>query len=313
MDTIERRMRTELQWAGRVLVFAAVMCSALPLDAGQPPSPEAAARPPAQREAPPVNLDGQSAQTRRGLEADSEQDAPLDRRSVPAPTRRCSATRRTWRHIPRSPHSCSAIRKWRTTPRTSSAASGSTTGSQTRRARAIDVWRDVSQALVIFSVFLVVTGVLTWLVRTLIEYRRWLRLSRIQTEVHTKLLDRLTSNEDLLAYIQSPSGRKFLESAPIPVDSGRVRSARPWGASCGRSRRGSSWPPAASACSTSAETRSRTSLQLSTPSVFWPLPLAPGSSSRPESRIFSRSGWGCWTPTRGPRNEGLRADRPVCP
>ena len=47
-------------------------------------------------------------------------------------------------------------------------------------------------------------------------HRRWSRLSKIQTDVHNKLLDRFTSNEDLLAYIQTPVGRKFLESAPIP-------------------------------------------------------------------------------------------------
>jgi hypothetical protein len=58
-------------------------------------------------------------------------------------------------------------------------------------------------------------GVFIWLVKTAVDHRRWLRVTRIQTEVHTKLLDRLTSNEDLLAYIQSPAGRRFLESAPI--------------------------------------------------------------------------------------------------
>jgi hypothetical protein len=61
----------------------------------------------------------------------------------------------------------------------------------------------------------VLVGVLTWLVRAVIQHRRWLRLSKVQADIHTKLMDRLTSNEELLAYIQSPAGRKFLESAPI--------------------------------------------------------------------------------------------------
>jgi hypothetical protein len=68
-----------------------------------------------------------------------------------------------------------------------------------------------------------VLGVFIWLVRTAIDHRRWLRVTRIQTEVHTKLLDRLTSNEDLLAYIQSPAGRRFLESAPIAVEQEQPR------------------------------------------------------------------------------------------
>jgi hypothetical protein len=84
------------------------------------------------------------------------------------------------------------------------------------------------QSLEMFQVILAGTGVvagvsaflavLIWMVRSLIDHRRWLRLSRVQAEVHTKLLDRLTTNEDLLAYIQSPAGRRFLESAPITLD-----------------------------------------------------------------------------------------------
>jgi hypothetical protein len=62
-------------------------------------------------------------------------------------------------------------------------------------------------------------GVFVWVIRSIIDHRRWLRLSRVQAEVHTKLLDRLTTNEDLLSYIQSPAGRRFLESAPITMES----------------------------------------------------------------------------------------------
>lgn len=61
-----------------------------------------------------------------------------------------------------------------------------------------------------------VLGVLTWLVRATINHRRWVRSSRIQTEVHAKIMDRMTTNEELLAYVQSPAGRRFLESAPPP-------------------------------------------------------------------------------------------------
>jgi hypothetical protein len=69
-----------------------------------------------------------------------------------------------------------------------------------------------------FFVFITVVSAIGWLIRTTINYRRWNRLSKIQTDVHTKLLDRFTQNEDLLAYMQSPSGKRFLESAPIPLD-----------------------------------------------------------------------------------------------
>jgi hypothetical protein len=63
-------------------------------------------------------------------------------------------------------------------------------------------------------------GLLTWLIRTFIDYRRWNRLAKVQTEVHTRLLDRFSTNEELLQYIQSPAGSKFLQSAPIALDAG---------------------------------------------------------------------------------------------
>ena len=70
-------------------------------------------------------------------------------------------------------------------------------------------------------------AILIWLVRAVIQHRRWLRQSKVQTEVHTKLMDRMNTNEELLAYIQSPAGRRFLESAPVQqeADSPRMGAA----------------------------------------------------------------------------------------
>jgi hypothetical protein len=61
----------------------------------------------------------------------------------------------------------------------------------------------------------IVTAILTlaWLIRSAIEHRRWLRATKIQTDAHTKIVDRLTSNEDLLAYMQSTTGQRFLTSS----------------------------------------------------------------------------------------------------
>ncbi len=82
----------------------------------------------------------------------------------------------------------------------------------------LDMWREAGNDLAIFAGFGLAVGLLVWLIRTLVDYRRWSRLSKVQTEVHTKLLDRFTANDDLLAYIQSPAGTKFLESSPIALD-----------------------------------------------------------------------------------------------
>jgi len=92
---------------------------------------------------------------------------------------------------------------------------------ETTQDRAVNMWKSTIEGFTIGGVMLgMATGVL-WLIKTLVEHRRWARLSKIQTEVHNKVLDRMQSNEDLLAYIQTPAGRRFLESAPIPIESPR--------------------------------------------------------------------------------------------
>lgn len=94
---------------------------------------------------------------------------------------------------------------------------------------AVEAFQQMLAGVALLIVFAVVTSVLVWLIRSLIDYRRWLRVSKIQTEVHGKLLDRFTSNDDLLAYVQSPAGKKFLESAPIPLDAGPRSIGAPLG------------------------------------------------------------------------------------
>jgi hypothetical protein len=68
-----------------------------------------------------------------------------------------------------------------------------------------------------FTAFIVLLSTIVWLIRTIIEHRRWNRLSKIQAEVHTKLMDRFSTNDELLTYVQTPSGRRFLESGPSPL------------------------------------------------------------------------------------------------
>ena len=89
---------------------------------------------------------------------------------------------------------------------------------------AIRMWQELAQNMAIVAVVLTITSAFVWLIRLLLDYRKWLRLSKTQTEVHTKLLDRFATNDDLLAYIQTPSGRRFLDSAPITLDSEPART-----------------------------------------------------------------------------------------
>jgi uncharacterized membrane protein HdeD (DUF308 family) len=82
----------------------------------------------------------------------------------------------------------------------------------------------------VFGIGLVVFGVM-FLIRTLVEQRRWSRLSRTQAEVHTKILDRFSTSEELLTYIRTPAGTKFLESAPIPLHAEKPAPNTPLGRS----------------------------------------------------------------------------------
>lgn len=95
--------------------------------------------------------------------------------------------------------------------------------------RAFEMWDEVFKALAVFAGFGLAIGLLIWLIRTLVDYRRWSRLAKVQTDVHTKLLDRFTANDDLLAYIQSPAGSKFLESSPIKLDAAPKSVGAPLG------------------------------------------------------------------------------------
>ena len=63
-----------------------------------------------------------------------------------------------------------------------------------------------------------VIGIVLWVTRLVVDYRRWLRISRLQTDAQAKILDRFTSNEDLLGFIQTPAGRRFMESSAIPIE-----------------------------------------------------------------------------------------------
>jgi hypothetical protein len=60
-------------------------------------------------------------------------------------------------------------------------------------------------------------GALVWLARVFVENRRWSRVFKLQSEVHGKLIDKFTSNQELAAYMETESGKRFLEAAPIPV------------------------------------------------------------------------------------------------
>ena len=85
--------------------------------------------------------------------------------------------------------------------------------SQERRSPWAEFASDLSPLLA-FACFLVA---LIWMTRVFLENRRWSRIFKLQSEVHGKLIDKFTSNQELALYMETEAGRRFLEAAPIPV------------------------------------------------------------------------------------------------
>lgn len=83
------------------------------------------------------------------------------------------------------------------------------------KAQAIGMWSDALQFIGAFGVVAAVVFALFSFLKYIVEYRRWHRTAKQNAEVHNKILDRFGSNEELLAYIDSPAGRRFLEATPI--------------------------------------------------------------------------------------------------
>ena len=78
----------------------------------------------------------------------------------------------------------------------------------------------------LFIGFMTVIITMGSVAQQVVAYRRWVRQTRMQIDIHTKILDRMQSNEDLLAYVQTPAGKTFLEFAPTgPAPDTRVSSA----------------------------------------------------------------------------------------
>jgi hypothetical protein len=67
-----------------------------------------------------------------------------------------------------------------------------------------------------FGAFLVVFGAALWLLRIFVDNRRWGRTMKLQSELHNKLLDKFGSSQELLTYMSSEAGKRFLEATPVP-------------------------------------------------------------------------------------------------
>ena len=92
------------------------------------------------------------------------------------------------------------------------------------RRQTIDAIQESMAGLAFFIFFMTALAVAMHIGRSVLEHRRWMHAMKIQTDTHTKLVDRLTSSDELMAYIQSPVGQRFLSSTSVSVESDRPQS-----------------------------------------------------------------------------------------
>jgi len=68
-----------------------------------------------------------------------------------------------------------------------------------------------------FLVFLCILSALLWLTHVLLENRRWNRIFKLQTDVHGRLIERFGTSQEVLTYMSTDAGKRFLEATPIAV------------------------------------------------------------------------------------------------
>jgi len=78
-----------------------------------------------------------------------------------------------------------------------------------------------------FSVFVCMLLAVLWVVRTILENRRWNKSFKAHEDVHTKLIDKFASGQELTTYMESDAGRRLLEWTPsiegrMPFAAGRI-------------------------------------------------------------------------------------------
>lgn len=77
--------------------------------------------------------------------------------------------------------------------------------------------RDAVEPIAALAAFACFLGTLAWIIRQLLENRRWSRIFKLQSEVHARLIEKFGSTQELASYMETEAGKRFLEAAPIPL------------------------------------------------------------------------------------------------
>ncbi len=96
-----------------------------------------------------------------------------------------------------------------------------------RSRQVIRMWENVMTGLFVLIVIGTISAAVVTLVKHFVGHRRWLRATKIQSEFHNRLLERMGSSSEVLAYAQS-SGRDLLPAMP-QLDTAVPAMAAPFG------------------------------------------------------------------------------------
>jgi hypothetical protein len=86
--------------------------------------------------------------------------------------------------------------------------------------------RNMTDAVGVGLLMAGVAFVLLWLIRHFLAHRRWVRSSRLQMEIHNRLMERLQNGDDVKKYLESASAARVLADDPTlaPTSSGAFGS-----------------------------------------------------------------------------------------
>jgi hypothetical protein len=80
-----------------------------------------------------------------------------------------------------------------------------------QRSTAADVVDKMTPIIIVPAVFLA----FVWIIRIFVDSRRWNRTFKQQSEIHGRLIEKLGTGQDLVAYMETEAGKRFLMASPL--------------------------------------------------------------------------------------------------
>jgi len=61
----------------------------------------------------------------------------------------------------------------------------------------------------------VIFGAFVWIIYIFVQSHRWNRTLKLQSEIHSRLIEKLGTGPDLVAYMETEAGKRFLTASPM--------------------------------------------------------------------------------------------------